>query len=509
MTKLKRRTFLAAAIAASTLPLYGLPGRAQNSTGTLTVGLSAYPSNFDPFLDVGAAAAFIQQAVHRGLLGYSAAGEMRGELAESWRSVDDTTWEFVLRDATFSNGDPVTPEDVKWTLEHIGADGSTAVMKPQIDQITEIKIVDERTVHLITDGPVAVLPDWFANYYLPILPSTTTDPAAAPGAGPFVISGQQRGEFIEVTARDDFWRNDLPKLEAIRFIIYSDENLRVAALQAGDVDLIDFVPWQSMAAIDDEPNLEVDEQAGLFMYVMFNYDFEPFKNPLVRQAIAQAIRREDVIEAAFYGRGDVLDEFPVVPGTRYENSDYADVWAYDPEKSRALLTEAGYPDGFTCRMLSTSQYSMHQDTALVVQQYLQEIGIELEMILPDWATRGQLGNEGQYDLAVQGTGWGSTDPSAWAKLLDGSSGNSVVRSYDMNYPELNEMFKQGAAELDPDRRLEIYNEIQQFVVAETPFVPLLWRVQGYGLKSSVEGFTNMPGPLTQYSGYTFETTSIE
>lgn len=505
--RLSRRTLLASAAAAAAVPLFSHPIFAAGPTGTLKVGLSAYPSNFDPFMDVGAAAAFVQQTLHRGLLGYEPDGAMRGELAESWSNIDPTTWEFVLRDAMFSNGAPVTPADVKWTIEHIAAEDSTAVLKAQMQQIASVEIVDDKTIRLITAEPVAVLPLWFANYYLPILPAGTEDVTNSAGAGPFVMAGSERGQSISVAASGHFYRDDMPRLDAIDFVIYADENLRVAALQSGDVDLVDFVPWQAMATVESDPNFKLAITEGPFMYLLFNYNVEPFNDPRVRRAIALAVRRQEVIDAAFYGRGVSLDGFPVALGTAFENPDFADSWAYDQDQAKALLAEAGFPDGFACKLLSTSQYSMHQNTALVVQQHLAEIGIQVELVLPDWATRGELGSTGQYEMAVQGTSWRNSDPESWAVLFDGSGGDSVVRSFGMRNEKVSELFVAGQAEFDETARKAIYDEIQALVVEETPVVPLLWRTQGFGLKAGIEGFAMMPGPLNGYSGVTLETTT--
>ncbi len=243
---ISRRSLLAFGAAAAAVPLIGLPAFAQSASGNLIVGLSAYPSNFNPFLDVGAAAAFVQQTLHRGLLGYTPDGELRGELAETWKNVEPTVWEFKLRDAKFSDGKKVTPADVEWTLKQIAADASTAVLKNQVKQIVKFEAVDDSTIRLTTADPVAVLPLWFANYYLPILPAGTADVTTAVGAGPFVLKKAERGQFVETAASEHFYRPGEPKLKTIKFIIYADENLRTAALMAGDVDLIDFVPWQSM-----------------------------------------------------------------------------------------------------------------------------------------------------------------------------------------------------------------------------------------------------------------------
>jgi peptide/nickel transport system substrate-binding protein len=503
--RLSRRSVLAAG---AVLPFLRPSATFAAGPSTLTVGLSAYPSSFDPFLNVGAAAATVQQALHRGLLGYGPDGAVRGELAESWSNDSPTVWTFRLRDAVFHNGKPVTAEDVKWTVEQAAAEQSTAYMRAQVQQIARVEAVDARTVRMTTREPVVMLPLWFASYYLPIVSRDTTDRNQAIGAGPFVLKSAARGQSVEVAAFDRFYRPSLPKLAAIRFVAYPDENLRTAALQAGDVDLIDFVPWQAMQAIERDGKLVLDATEGPFMYLMFNFNTKPFGDPRVRLAVAHAIRREEVMQAAFFGRGVVLDGFPATKGSPFFEETYAHGWAYDQNKAKALLAEAGYANGFSCKLLSTSQYSMHQNTATVVQQHLGEIGIQVELVLPDWATRGDRGNKGQYDMAVQGTSWENTDPAGWATLLDGSLGPSTVRSYGMNLPRLTELFAAGQREFDLEKRKAIYREVQKITTEQTPIVSLLWRSQAFAYKRTLTGFKNLPGPLTQASGTTLEAASL-
>jgi len=433
-------------VGAAALPFLRIAKADARTPGILTFGLSSYPPSIQPWANTGTAAGTVKLMIHRGLLSYDTKGALRPELAETWTRDGSTAWLFKLRHAVFHNGEAVTSADVKWTLEQV--------------------------------------------------------------AGPFVLKTQERGVALEVEAFPKYYRPGLPKLKGIRAIAYADENLRVAALQAGDVDLIEYVPWQSMETISNDPKLRLDATDGPFMYLLFNGTKAPFNDARVRKAVAHAIKREDIVNAAFFGRGSPLTHLPIVDSSEFFNPDLKDGWKYDLTLAKKLLADAGYPEGFRCSFLSTAQYGMHKDSAEVVQQNLAAIGIKAELNLPDWATRVTLGNRGQYDLAMGGTAADNNDPDGLANLIDGSLSPSYVRSFGVRLPKIEELLKAGRAEFDPAKRKTIYKEMESLAIAEAPVVGLAWRSQGYAMQRDVTGFKNLPGALSFNSGLTFEETAV-
>lgn len=503
--RLTRRAMVASGAA---LPFLHHPARAATTPGKLVFGLSSYPPSMAPWANAGTAAATAKLMMHRGLLGYGPDGVLRGELAERWEHAADGAWVFHLRDAVFQNGQAVGAADVAWTIEQIAAAKSTAYLRAEMQRLTRVETPDAKTVRLFTKEPTATLPLTMASYFLPILAKgSTADHPLGIGAGPFRLTNQERGVSLEFARFDKFYRPGLPKLQAVRMVAYADENLRVAALQAGDVDLIEYVPWQSMASIEADPKLSLQTTSGPFMYLTFNAKAGPFGDARVRRAVAHAIKREDIIKAAFFGRGDPIEGLPLPKGTPYYDAALATGLGYDPARSKALLVEAGHPNGFACKLLSTAQYGMHKDTATVVQQHLAAVGIQVELVLPDWATRVALGNRGQYEFAVMGSAAESNDPDGLAPFVDGSLAPSYVRSYALDVPKLDALLAAGRAEFDEAKRRAIYTDMQRLYLQEAPMVGLCFRAQGYAMKRDVQDFHNMPGALTFYSGTTFETTS--
>jgi len=501
-----RRSLFAAGAA---LPFLRNPARAATTPGRLVFGLSSYPPTMAPWANAGTAAATAKLMFHRGLLGYTPDGKLRGELAETWERGEDGTWVLHLRaGAVFQNGAPVTSADVAWTLEQVAAEKSTAYLRAQMQAIARIETPDAKTVRLHTKEPNATLPFQLASFHLPIIAKESLkDSPLGIGAGPFVMTNEERGVALEFKPFDKYYRPGLPKLKAVRMVAYADENLRVAALQAGDVDLIEYVPWQSMPAIEGDAKLVLQNTAGPFMYLTFNAKVKPFDDPRVRVAIAHAIRREDVIKAAFFGRGTPIEGLPLTHGTEFYDAKLAHAWPYDPAKAKSLLAAAGVGSGFTCKLLSTAQYGMHKDTATVVQQHLAEIGIQAELVLPDWPTRVTLGNRGQYELAVMGSSSEYNDPDGLTQFLATNLAVSYVRSFGLDLPKMNELLAAGRAEFDAAKRRRIYDELQRVYLEQAPVVGLCFRAQGYAMNRQVVGFQNLPGSLTFYSGTTLEQVS--
>lgn len=502
MTHPTRRAVIAGAAA---LPLLHRPVRAARVPGVLRFGLSAYPPTLAPWANAGTAAGTVQALMNRGLLGYAPDGSLQGELAESWAAEGKEAWVFRLRDAVWHNGKPVTSEQVKWNFDQVAAEKSTAYLRAQCQEIARIETPDARTVRLVMKAPNATVPQMLATYFMPIIyPESNAGGAQAVGAGPFVLKSAERGVGIEMEAHAKYYKPGLPKLRGIRLTAYADETLRVAALQSGDVDLIEYVPWQSMAAIEADPRLVLQATDGPYMFLVFNGKSGPLADKRVRRAVAHAIKRDDVVRAAFFGRGAPLEGLPMTRGTPYFDEARSRAHAYDPARSKALLAEAGYPNGFSTSLLSTATYGMHKDTAEILQQSLAAVGIQAELRLPDWSTRVAQGNRGQYEMGVMGTASESNDPDGITNQLDGELGPSYVRSANLPTPRVHQLLAAGRAEFDPEKRRAIYAELEQVALDEANFVGIAWRAQGYAFTKDLRGFQNMPGALSFYSGLTLD-----
>jgi len=481
------------------------PARAQ-AREWLVFGLSSYPPSIRAWANTGTAASTVKLQFLRGLLSFDEKGEIRYELAQSFRRPNNTTSEFTLREGVkFQDGEKADAGAVKDSFEKIIAERSPAYLRSSLQPLIEkIETPNARTVVFRLREPSATFALLLASFHASVISPKSTD-ANPVGCGPYRVAGIERGTRVDLEAYDGFYKPGLPRSKKLRMVAYADENLRVAALEAGDVDIIEYVPWQSMEAISHNPNLKLDTTDGPFMYLVYNVQRGPFTNVKLRQATAYACNRQDIVKAAFFGRGSVLEGIPIPASSPYFNRELSTYWHQDLDKAKRLLAEAGMPNGFEATLLSTAQYGMHKDTAEVVQQSLARVGIKVTLNLPDWATRVTLGNRGQYDFAVMGSAGLFNDPDSLQEFLAGLPQASYNRSFGYKNERIDDLFAKGRAELDENKRKAIYRELEQIALQDATCVGLSWRSQGYAMQKAINGFHNLPGFLTFHSGSTLET----
>ncbi|MFT3968314.1 MAG: ABC transporter substrate-binding protein, partial [Sphingobium sp.] len=371
--------------------------------------------------------------------------------------------------------------------------------------IQDIVVEAPRTVVFKLASSSATFPLICASFNAPIVKvaSLQSDADNPVGCGPFVLTGSERGAWIEMEAFADYYKPGLPGAKRLRFETMADENARMSALISGAVHMIEYVPASEMDNLAKNKEFTLASVEGPSTYLLFNVEKGPFKNPLVRQAVGYAINRMEVVEGAFGGRGSELTGLPIPKSSPFFSSDESLKWTYDPKKAQALLAEAGVGNGFECTLV-TYNNSVHQNPAMVAQQHLAAVGINAQLNVVDWPTRVQIGNQGQYDIGIMANSGDSNDPDALKLMLQGDLGPSFYRSSGYNNAEINALLAKGRAETELEARKAIYTQIQKISKDDPAIVPLCWRDQAYGWSNKVKGFANLPGFLTFYSGIMLE-----
>ena len=503
---------LAAVASVAALGLAGCASGAGDEGGdVLLYGLDSDVPNLVTPQNQGSASMILNAALHRGLVQYDADGQIVPALAESWEDDGSQTFTFTLRDGlTFHDGSELTSEDVKATLEYIADQDNSAKLYAAASGIESIETPDDTTVVVELTAPDAAFLSFLADVSGAILPSESLgqDGPTYVGAGPFQYVSYEQGSSFVVEAFDEYYDAEDVELGGIEFQIMADQTARDNALLSGSVDAVSFVGWNSYDQVEQNGSLVLDRTEGPFMYLVFNTtEDSPFSDPLVRQAVAYAVDRQGVVDSALAGQGEPLKGMPIPETSDYYEAQYADYYEQDLDKARELLAEAGYPDGFTATMLSSSQYDFHENTAVSVQADLAQIGIELEMNLPDWPTRLELGAAGDYDIAVYGTSGLTNDPAFLSEVLTPSGAQNASFGYDD--PKIAEMLSAARTATDSDERKALYDQLSEYVLEQAPIVTLAWRAQAFGYSADVSGFSNIPGFLTFDSGYTLATTSVK
>ncbi|WOH63728.1 ABC transporter substrate-binding protein [Bradyrhizobium sp. BWA-3-5] len=497
-----RRHFLKSLVAAgASLPMLRSIASAQQADNTLRLGLQWFPATFVPGRSDGITTMGTILLMHRGLLTYDHRGELRGELAESWSQDGEKGWLVRLREASFSNGKAITADDAKYSIERMASDQVGSSLRPYFAGLS-VSTVDKSTIRITTPEPVVTIPALLANQQVMIIAKDSDKNGAfGIGAGPYVLDRHEDGAFVEMVRSEHYFKPGLPKYDRVRIVSFQDEAARVSALVAGDVNFIDYVPYNAMDGVEKNPNLALnyDPQGGLLLLTFNGKGI--FADARLRKAVAFALRREEIVTGVLYGRGAPLNGVPRTKGSPYYSDETANYWRYDPELVRSLLAEAGKPKGFKCTMLAASDLAQHRDSAVFIQSQLAEVGIKVNFQLSDYSSRLAAGLRGEGDMGINGASLLSSDPDAFSSIQDPNPSlpPSVTRSSNIEVPQLSELLAKGKREFAPEKRTKLYWQADKVCLDYTTFCGIAYRGAGFGLRKSIKGFWTYPGLLSAFS----------
>ena len=410
-------------------------------------------------------------------------GEILPDLAESWEWTDDVTIEFKLReDAKFHNGEPVTARDVVYTFER-GREGiaSSNKMKPA-KEVTE---VDEHTVRMVLDAPNL---DWLDTISLPVFSILSEkalqddpDKGYEIGAGPYMVKEFVSKDYLALTRFEDYMDGPVPTVNlTLRYI--PEASSRLIALQTGEIDLCQDPDTIELDTIKDDPNLRLVEFEGTTcQFFAFNCKNELTSNKYLRQAIACAVNKQDIMDATINGYGTIADSF--WGPTQFGYVDNFETWPYDLEKAKELMKEAGFENGVDLEVTVAS--GARVITAEILQSQLKEIGVNVIINEVDSAALTSITNEARHQGLVYGLGFNTAGDEVRRVYGEGSSTN---RSHYYN-EKVVELMDKAVQEFDENKRLEYYKEIQEIAKEDIPVIPLYYEKNFWGVKKNVGGVT--------------------
>ena len=377
----KRVTSLAAA-------MWMTAAMAAQAQTDITVAMQLEPPHLDPTsAAAGAIDSVLYSNVFEGLTRFMGDGSIVPGLAESWDISDDgLTYTFSLRDGvTFHDGTAMDAEDVKFSLDRILAEDSANAQKALYSAIASVEVVDPLTVKLTLSEPNGnMLFNLAWGDAVIVAPESIEGIKQSPvGTGAFKFVGWTQGDKIEIARNPDYWGTPA-MLETATFKFISDPTAAFAAMMAEDVDaFIGFPAPENLPQFQADPRFQVligNTEGETILST--NNKMPPFDNRMVREAMAHAIDRQAIIDGAMFGLGTPI-------GTHFapHNPDYLDMLGnsnYDPEKARALLAEAGFPNGFTTTLKLPPPSYARRGGEIIASQ-LRAVGIETEITNLEWA----------------------------------------------------------------------------------------------------------------------------
>lgn len=409
--------------------------------------------------------------------------EVVPDLAEEVRAISPTEFHVRLKEGlSFSDGSPLDAEDVVATFEGVVDPELRSRYAHTYRRIAEIRVVDARTVVFTLDEPHAT---FLTDLELPIVRSedarrriATPDDPRPVGAGPYRIARRSPG-VLELRP-NPHWHGGVPIHPNVRLVVIRDDNTRALRMIAGQGDLaLDSIPPLLLPMFEDDPSFEVRAAPGIStMYLGFQTDSPKLTDLRVREAIAHAIDRQLLIDAKYRGLAHLTDTW--IPRGHWADVDGLPSRAYDPERARRLLDQAGFPnpDGPEPRMtlvLRTTSERFRQSIARAIAAMLRDVEIEVDVRPSETATLIADLNRGRFEMTLLQVPE-VIEPHVLSWFFDSSRvpgpKNEGANRWRYRNPVLDRLFELGRTQVEQDARVAAYREAQTILARDLPVLPL-------------------------------------
>jgi peptide/nickel transport system substrate-binding protein len=464
--------------------------------GTLIVGLTGDMNKIDPHLVTTAIEGNVAAVMCNGLVEFTKDLGIGPALAESWETSEDLkVWTFHLRKGVkFHNGRELTAEDIKWNLERMLNPETKSTRRSKLIDIESVEVVDRYTVRTNLKGPSAgILANHVGNGgQIPIIaPESMNEEGVVThpiGTGPFQFVEWKQNEHIKFKKFEDFWVKGLPYLDEVILKPVPDVTVRMTALKTGELHLTRGLALVESAKLMKKGLKDVQffiKAEGDVSMVHFNMAKPPFNDIRLRRAFALGIDKEQIRQGVWRGYGETTEQAYIKASPWHCDLPPA---TRDVEKAKALLKEAGYPNGMDITLLATHHYFWSKDSAEIIQAQLSEIGMRVKLDILDWPTFVKKAVGGDFMAGVIGIS-AVPDPSTCYQLYfasDAAYGFTTGKAY--KNAELDKLLEQGKRTTDVDKRRSVYCTAAQTVVDDIPWIFLTASVNAWGWRSEVKDF---------------------
>lgn len=483
------------------------------NTSELKIGRKAEPSSMDPhYHNLGPNNAVAQFTFDR-LIRQDHKQNLQPGLAVSWKPIDDVTWEIKLRQGVkFHDGSPFTAEDVAFTIKRApDVPNSPSSFARYTKFIKEAKIVDPHTIHLVTHEAFPLTPTYLST--LIIISKKYGEGAdtkdfnsgkAMVGTGPYKFIEWVPGDRIVFESNPEYWGGKEPWDKVIIKPI-SNATARVAALLAGDVDFIDFVPTADIEKLKKDPKINMAQSVSnrvIYLHIDSDRDESPFvtdkndkpmkKNPLkdvrVRKAISKAINRDAIVERVMEGNaipaGQVLPEgfFAISPNLKPEK--------YDPEGAKKMLAEAGWGDGFGLTIHGpNNRYVNDSKICQAIAQMLARVGINTKVDTMPKNVFFPRGSKLEFSFLLVGWGSGTGEPSsplgALLHTYDKEKGYGMTNRGRYSNKEFDAVVEEALRTVDRKKHEQLLIKATEMAMGDLGIIPLHFQVAIWAMRDGL------------------------
>jgi len=487
----------------------------------LRIGLAAEPTAMDPHYHNLSPNNSLLSHVFESLVDQDERQRLTPGLAESWKAIDATTWEFKLRrNVRFHDGTPFTADDVVFSFERApNVEGSPSSFGIYARGKKFIK-VDDHTVHVRTEAPYPLMPNDVSQVFVVSrkhgqgakTPDYNSGKAAI-GTGSYRFVEYTPGNRIVMQRNEQYW-GEKPAWQRVIFRGIKSDPSRVAALLAGDVDLIDQVPSTDMERLKKEPKVTIAQVVSnriIYLHLDHFRDDSPFvrakdggaiKNPLrdrrVRTAISKAIDRDAIVSRVM--EGEAIKAGQLLPEGFFGVSNKLKPVAYDPNGAKKLLAEAGVPNGFRMTIHSPNdRYPNDARIAEAVGQMLSRIGIDTQVVTMTQGVFFRDASTGSPDKGPKFSfilvGWGSGTGVASSPLrpllasFDRDKGMGASNRGRYSNPQVDKLINDALATVDDGKRAELLARATEVAIEDVGIIPLHYQVNTWAMR---RGFSYKP-----------------
>jgi peptide/nickel transport system substrate-binding protein len=446
-------------------------GGGGGGDNVLVAAVSAQPDQFDPHVTSAYPSFQVLENVYDTLVVPNEEDlTMEPSLATTWEtSADDLTWTFTLRDGvTFHDGSDFDSADVVYSYNRI-IDEDLA-NSSRFATVASVAAPDPQTVVITLKQPTPTLLALIGAFKgMAILPEGAADDldltTEANGTGPFKLDSSDASRTV-LTAFDDYWGGK-PSIDGVEFRYITEPAAALTALKNGEVQWTDNVPPQQVKSLGDDTDVELASTASVdYWYMSMNYARPPFDNPLVRRAIATAVDRAEVTEAARFDAA--RPNQTAIPEDSFFYYDYA---PFDPDvnKARQLMQQAGVSTPLTMGLMVTDEFPESVTAAQVIAGELEPIGITVDVEVLDFATWLDREDQGQFDAFM--LSWlGNVDPADFYEQQHITGGSSNYQGY--SNPEVDRLLTAASTEVDENARKGLYDQAAKLIVDDVSYLYL-------------------------------------
>ncbi|KAA0912351.1 ABC transporter substrate-binding protein [Aquicoccus porphyridii] len=474
-------------------------------------------ANLDPHGTTGALPLSILGNVYEPLVGRDKDMQLVPVLAESWEVVTPTTWRFKLREGvTFHNGNPFTADDVIFSLERVG--NKYSFLRDRVSMIKEMNKIDDLTIEFVTNKPYPILPQTWTSIYMMDKEWAEKNDATVPsnsveniesfagqvsnGTGPFTVVERVAETRTVFEPFKDYWDTVGHNLDKVVYLPITQDGTRVAALLSGEIDMMFPVPLQDIERLKSNADTDVLIQPEL-RTIMLGMDQRredalqtepegnPFKDKRVRQAIYQAIDINGIQEKIMNGLSEpaatLISPLLFAPAGDMQR------YPFDPEASRKLLAEAGFPDGFkTALVCPNNRYVNDERICQAVTSMLARVGIEIELRTMNVSQYWKVVGRPVQEFAIYMMGWTPGGLDSYSVLFnlmgswDEDSGRGRINNGDFANERIDEIVAAVESETDQAKRDALIQEAYQIVHDEVYYLPLHQQAVVWGVRNGIE-----------------------